>query len=52
MKAEFGKFDNIDKLVIVPRTLNGLNAKVKFLNGNKLKIVPIELKKLSDIVKR
>ena len=48
MKVEVGKL-NINKLVNVPTSLNNVNAKEGDLDVGKLKTVPIDLKKLSDI---
>ena len=49
MKVEFDKLD-IDKLTNVPACLNNLKAKVNDLDDGKLKTVPVDLKKLSDVV--
>ena len=49
MKAEVWKFD-IDKLINVPSGLDSLKSKVDHLDGDKLKTVPVDLKKLSDVV--
>ena len=49
MKAEVDKL-NINKLVNVPSSLYNLK-KVDDLDVGELKIVPIELKKISDAVK-
>ena len=49
MKAEVDKL-NINKLVNVPTSLYNLK-KVDDLDVGELKIVPIELKKISDAVK-
>ena len=49
LKAEVGKLD-INKLVIVPTSLNNLKAKVDDLDVAKLKTVPVYLKKLSDVI--
>ena len=53
MKAEVGKLD-INKLVNVPTSLNNLITKVddvgKLNDVGKLKTVPVDLKKLSDVV--
>ena len=46
MKAEVDKLD-INKLTIVPASLNNLKIKV---DDGKLKTVPLDLKKLSDVV--
>ena len=48
MKAEVDKL-NINKLVNARISLNSVNAKVDDLDVGKLKTVPIDLKKLSDI---
>ena len=45
MKAEVDKLD-INKLVNVPTSLNNLETKVNDLNVDKLKTVPIDLKKM------
>ena len=50
MKAEFGKPDII-KLVIFPTSLNNLKTKVNSLVVGELKTLPINLKKLSNVVK-
>ena len=49
MKAEVCKLD-IAKLVNVPTSLNNLKTKVDGLDAGKLKVVPVDLKKLSDVV--
>ena len=49
MRAEFDKPDN--KFDSVPTSLNNLKTKVDDLDIDELKTVPIELKKLSDVVK-
>ena len=49
MKAEVDKKD-INKLVNVPTNLNNSKRRVDGLNFGKLKTVPVDLKKLSDIV--
>ena len=49
MKAEVHKLD-INKLVNVLTSLNNLNTKLDDLDVGKLKTVPIDLKKLSDVV--
>ena len=49
MKAEVDKKD-INKLVNVPASLNNSKRRVDALNFGKLKTVPVDLKKLSDIV--
>ena len=49
MKAEVCKLD-IAKLVNVPTSLNNLKTKVDGLYAGKLKVVPVDLKKLSDVV--
>ena len=49
MKAEVDKKD-INKLVNVPTSLNNSKKRVDDLNFGKLKTVPVDLKKLSDIV--
>ena len=46
---EVEKLD-MNKLVNVPTGLNTLKAKVDDLNVGKLETVPIDLKKLSDVV--
>ena len=48
LKAKFGILD-IGKLVNFPR---GLSTKLDNLNVDKLKTVPIDLKKLSDVVRK
>ena len=49
MKAEVEKLD-INKLVNDSTSLNNLKPKVDDINVGKLKTVPVELKKLSDVV--
>ena len=49
MRAEFDKPDN--KFDSVPTSLNNLKTKVDDLDIDELKTVPVELKKLSDVVK-
>ena len=48
LKAEVGKCD-INKLVNVATSLNNLKTKLVDLDVGKLKTVPINLKKLSDV---
>ena len=48
MKAEVDKLD-INKLINVLTSLNNLKTKVKDLDFGKLKTVPVDLKKLSDV---
>ena len=40
----------INKLVNAPTSLNNLKAKVADLDAGKLKTIPVDLKKISDIV--
>ena len=49
LKAEADKLD-INKLVNGPTSLNNFFKKVDDLDVGKLKTVPVELKKLSDVV--
>ena len=49
MKAEVDKLD-INKLVIVPTSLNNLKTKVHDLDVGKLKPFPVDLKIISDVV--
>ena len=49
MKAEVGKLD-VNKLVNVTTKWINLKTKVGDLDVGKLKAVPVELKKLSDVV--
>ena len=49
MKAEVNKLEN-NKLVKVPARLNHLFEKVDNLDIDRLKTVPLDLKKLSDVV--
>ena len=49
MKPEFDKLD-INKPTNVQNSLNNLKAKVNDLNDSKLKTLPVDLKKISDIV--
>ena len=51
MKAEVDK-QNIKNFVKVPTNLNNSKTKVDDLDVFKLKIVPIELKRLSDVVSK
>ena len=48
MKAEVKKL-NTNKLVNVPTTLNNLETRVDDLHNDKLKAVPVNLKKLSGV---
>ena len=49
MEAEVGKLD-IAKLVNVSTILNNLKTKVDDLDNRKLKTVPVDTKKLNDVV--
>ena len=49
MKTEVYKQD-INKLIYVPSSLNNLKTKAEGLDVGKLKTVPIDLTKLSDVV--
>ena len=49
MRAEFDKPDN--KFDSVPTSLNNLKIKVDDLDIDEVKTVPVESKKLSDVVK-
>ena len=49
MKAEVDKLD-INKLTNVPSILNNLKTKVNDFDLGKLKTVPVNWKKLSDVV--
>ena len=49
LKAEVGKL-GINKLVNVPNSWNNLKTKVDDLDIAKSKTVPVDLKKLSDLV--
>ena len=51
LKPEVDKLD-INKLVNVSTGLNNLKTKVDDLDVGKLKIVPIDLKKLNDIMSK
>ena len=51
MKAEVDK-QNIKNFVKVPTNLNNSKTKVDDLDAFKLKIVPIELKRLSDVASK
>ena len=51
MKAEFNKLD-INKFANVPNSLNNLKTKVYELDVGELKTVPIDLKKLIDVVNK
>ena len=42
---------NLDKLKNIPNNLNNLKSKVDKLDPDKLKFVPVDLSKLSDVVK-
>ena len=48
-KIEVDKLD-INRLVNAPTTLNNLKTKVSNLDVGKLKMLPLDLKKLSDVV--
>ena len=48
MKAEVDKLD-IDKPVNITSSLNNLKTKVDNLDVGKLKTVPVDLKKFSDV---
>ena len=49
MKAEVDKL-GVNKLVNVTTSLNNLKTKLDNLDVDKLKSVPIDLKKISDVV--
>ena len=49
MKFDLGKL-NIEKFINVPTSLNNLETKINGLDAGKLKTVPIDLEKLSDVV--
>ena len=49
MKAKAGKLD-INKFINVPSSLNNLKIKVHDLDIGKLKAIPVDLKKLCNIV--
>ena len=49
LKAEVDKLD-INKLVHVSTSLNNMKTKVDDLDVGKLKIVPVDFKKISDVV--
>ena len=49
LKAEVGKLD-INKLANIPTSSNNFKPKIDYLNVSKLKAVPVDLKKLSDVV--
>ena len=49
MKAELDKLD-INRLVNVPNSLNNSKTKVNDLDVGKMKTIPVDLKKLSDVV--
>ena len=49
LRAEVGKLD-IKKLVNVPTSLNSVKTTVINLDTGKLKTVPLDLKKLNDVV--
>ena len=49
LKVEADKLD-INKLTNISTTLNNLKTKVHDLDLGKLKTVPVDLKKLSDVV--
>ena len=50
LKAEFDKLD-INKLINFQTSLNNLSIKVGDLDVGELKTVPVDLKKLSDVVR-
>ena len=49
MKAEVDKLDN-NKLINVRTSPNNLKTKVNDLDFGKMKTVPVDLKKLSDVI--
>ena len=51
-KKESKDATGADKLVKVPSDLNNLKTKVDYFDVSKLKTVPVDLKKLIDIVKK
>ena len=51
MEVEVDKL-NINKLVNVPTSLNNLKTKVDDFDVGELKAVPLDLKKLSDVVEK
>ena len=51
LKAEIEKLD-INKLAIVPTSLNNLKININDLDVGKLKTVRVDLKKLSDVVSK
>ena len=51
LKAQVGKLD-INKLVNLPSDLNNFNTKIDDLDAGKLRTVPIDLKKLCDVVSK
>ena len=51
LKAEIEKLD-INKLAIVPTSLNNLKISIYDLDVGKLKTAPVDLKKLSDLVSK
>ena len=51
MKADVDILDT-NKLVNVPRSLDNLKTKVNDLDVDKMKIVPVDLKKLSVVVSK
>ena len=51
MKADIDILDT-NKLVNVPRSLDNLKTKVNDLDVDKMKIVPVDLKKLSVVVSK
>ena len=51
LKAEIEKLD-INKLAIVPTSLNNLKINTNDLDVGKLKTVRVDLKKLSDVVSK
>ena len=51
MKADVDILDT-NKLVNIPRSLDNLKTKVNDLDVDKMKIVPVDLKKLSVVVSK
>ena len=49
MKAEVDKL-YINKLIYVTTSLNNLKTNVDYIEVGKMKTVPVDLKKLSDVV--
>ena len=52
LKSDVDKLYNIDKLKNEPSGLNSLKSKVNKLDTGKLETTPVDLSKLSNVVKK